>query len=100
MAIAAESRCRTCGNRTPFSDGLCGLCRGGASRPGHGFADEQLMMPGFGVAVGDRYANRSSGTIVTVLAVEQRRYAWVTIRVLGEEQTITLDALARQFRRV
>lgn len=65
--------------------------------PGGG---EQLLLPGLGPVAGERYRNRTTGTIVAVLAVTQRRKAWVTIRVLGEQQTVTLASFGRTFVRI
>jgi hypothetical protein len=61
---------------------------------------EQLLLPGLGPVAGECYRNVITGTIVTVLAVNQRRKAWVTIRVLGEQQTLTLAGFTRAFVRI
>lgn len=60
----------------------------------------QLLLPGVGPVVGERWRNRNTGSIAVVLGVEQRRHGWVTIRILGEQQTITLATLERVFERV
>ena len=51
---------------------------------------DQPMLPGFGPTVGERYRSRHTGSIATVVKVERRRFAWVTIRVRGEHQTLKL----------
>lgn len=60
----------------------------------------QLQLAGMGPVAGERYRNRNTGTIVAVLRVDQRRIGWVTIRVNGAEQTITLASLERSFERL
>lgn len=60
----------------------------------------QLTFPGLGPAVGDRYRNRNTGTICAVLGIEQRRGAWVTVRILGETQALTLATFEKQFERI
>ena len=51
---------------------------------------DQQMLPGLGPVAGDRYRSRHTNSICTVLATTQRRYAWVTVRVRGEQQTLKL----------
>lgn len=58
---------------------------------------EQLTLPGMGPAAGSRWRNRNTGSIVTVLAVTQARYGWVTIRTPAGPGTITLARFERAF---
>lgn len=58
---------------------------------------EQLQVDTLGPPIGGRYHNRNTGTIVTVLQVNQARHAWVTIRVLGVSQTMPLARFERAF---
>lgn len=50
--------------------------------------------------VGDRWRNLNTGSIVAVEGIAQRRYGWITIRVLGERQTIRYDNFVRHFARI
>lgn len=50
--------------------------------------------------VGERWRNRNTGTIVAVESIAQRRYGWVTIRSMGERQTIRHDNFVRFFARI
>lgn len=61
---------------------------------------EQLLLPGMGPLAGERYRHRTTGNIVTVLAVTPRKCSWVTLRVMGEQQTITLAQFQRTFVRI
>lgn len=58
---------------------------------------EQWILPGLGPALGSRWRNRNTRSIVTVLAVDQRRFGWVTIRTLAGPATITLARFERAF---
>lgn len=60
----------------------------------------QLTIPGLGPQAGERYRNRNTDTIVTVLGVRQGRFAWVTCRILGSEQEIRGDRFAAVFERI
>lgn len=60
----------------------------------------QLCIPGLGPNAGERYRHRTTGTVIAVLAVERRRYSWVTIRVHGEPQTIRTSNFMRVFERI
>lgn len=60
----------------------------------------QEHLPGMGPAAGERYRNRNTGSIVTVLANTQRRYGWVTIRVAGTVQDVTVASFERHFERM
>lgn len=57
------------------------------------------LLPGDPV-VGDRWRNVNTGHICAVESVAQRRYGWVTIRVLEDRQTIRLDRFLRNFARI
>lgn len=60
--------------------------------------ENQLVLPGLGPVEGERYVNVNTGTIVAVLKVDQRKAGWVTLRVHGEQQTITVASFERTFR--
>lgn len=60
----------------------------------------QLVFDRFGPKAGDRYRNRNTGTICAVLGIEQHRSAWVTVRIFGETQTLTLATFEKQFERI
>lgn len=62
--------------------------------------DEQLALPGLGPVAGERYRNRNTGGIVSVVRTTQHEYGWVTIRVMGAEQQITLASFQRTFVRI
>lgn len=49
---------------------------------------------------GDRYRSTHTRTIATVVKVDQRRFAWVTLRVRGELQTVTLAKLQEHWTRI
>ena len=61
---------------------------------------EQLPLPGLGPMEGERYRNRATGTLATVVRVDQRRYGWVTVRIRGGEQTLRLDSFLAHFLRI
>lgn len=63
-------------------------------------APGQETLPGMGPGVGERWRNVNTGTIVTVLGCRQARYSWVTLRIHGEQQEITLAAFNRTFVRI
>jgi hypothetical protein len=65
-------------------------------RPAH----QQLAFDTLGVVFGGRYRNNNTGTLCVVLAAEQRHHQWVTIRIHGEMQTLTVANFLRQFTRV
>ena len=70
-------------------------------RPPRSFVHaEQLAFPTLGPSVGERWRNNHTGVIVAVVALDQRRYGWVTIRVHGEPQTITTASLLRNFTQI
>lgn len=51
---------------------------------------QQLALPGTTPAPGSLWRNRHTFAIVTVLSVEQRRYAWIHFRRDGRQSTHTL----------
>lgn len=61
---------------------------------------EQQVLGDLAPRAGERWRNRGSGAIVTVLEVEQRAKAWVRIRVGGRESTIQVSSLLRSFTRL
>lgn len=63
-------------------------------------AGEQMILIGMGPQSGERYRNRNTGVIATVLDVTQRHYAWVTLRIHGEQSTIPLAQFQRVFARL
>lgn len=100
MTIREPSVCGQCGKATAFSDSLCGVCRSGQPRPWGQPTVEQLALLGLGPTVGDRYRNKNTGAICTVLYTEQRKYNWVTIRIHGESATLTLARFVEVFVRI
>ena len=60
----------------------------------------QMMLSGYGPAVGERWRNRSTGAICAVLAIDQCHYAWVTIRLHGEPSMLRLDRFERYYERI
>lgn len=48
-------------------------------------------------APGQRWRNVNTGSICAILKVEQRRFAWVTIRIAGSTQTVTLSNFLKHF---
>lgn len=60
----------------------------------------QLPIEGLGPMPGDRYRNRNTGTICAVLALEHRRTDWVTVRIMGETQVLTLARFTAVFERI
>lgn len=55
-------------------------------------------LPGLGPTPGDRYRNRHANVIATVVAVQQRRYAWVLLRWNDREEEFRLDEFERYWR--
>lgn len=49
----------------------------------------QMILPGLGPIAGERYRNKNTGSIVTVLGIRQGRYQWVRIRTPAGEGEIT-----------
>lgn len=60
-------------------------------------ADDQLQLHALGPTPGERWRNKNTRGIVTVLSVDQRSYCWVTMRVAGTVQTLTLARFERAF---
>lgn len=58
---------------------------------------EQLSLLEEIPAPGQRWRNVNTGSLVTILKTEQRRFAWVTIRVAGSTQTVTLANFLKHF---
>jgi hypothetical protein len=50
--------------------------------------------------VGERWRNRNTGTIATVLGIECRRYGWVTIRTAGTVQPVRIATFFKFFERI
>lgn len=59
--------------------------------------NDQLSLLGEIPAPGQRWRNVNTGSICAILKVEQRRFAWVTIRVAGSTQTVTLSNFLKHF---
>ena len=62
--------------------------------------EDQLALPGLGPMVGERWRNVHTGTIVAVVGLEQRKHGWVTIRVYGNRQTLTIARFLKVFERI
>jgi hypothetical protein len=58
---------------------------------------EQLTLPGLSPAAGSRWRNRNTGSIAAVLRVDQRHKGWLTMRIAGSEQTVTVASFLRHF---
>jgi hypothetical protein len=67
-----------------------------AARPGY-LEPQQLALQGMTPAPGERWRNVNTGSIAVVLRLEQRSYGWVTIRIVGSEQTLTIANFLRHF---
>lgn len=57
----------------------------------------QLRLPGLGLIPGARYRRNGTGTIAVVLRVEQRRKAWVWVRMHGTDQMLTVAGFMENF---
>jgi hypothetical protein len=91
--------CRRCGADTPSVLQLCGACRS-ANDPQPFVHETQLVLPGLGPNVGERWRNRNTGKIAAVVAVNQRRYGWVDVRINDGIQTLTAAGFQQHFTRV
>jgi hypothetical protein len=60
----------------------------------------QLPISTMGPTVGDRWRNNHTGTICTVLALAQRHYNWLTIRIGEREQIVPVANFLRTFTRI
>jgi len=61
---------------------------------------DQLGLGGMIPTAGERYRNVHTGSIVTVVSVQQRRHAWLVIRGVGGERAISLGQLEADWRRM
>ncbi len=58
---------------------------------------EQLVLAGMGYISGDVYRNLHTNDLATVLAVRQRRQAWLLIRVGGREREVKPAEFAQHY---
>lgn len=58
---------------------------------------EQLSLLDAVPKSGERWRNVNTGSIAAILTSEQRRYGWVTIRIAGSVQTLTIANFLRHF---
>jgi hypothetical protein len=61
---------------------------------------DQLFLPGLGPISGDRYVNKGTGVIVTVLRLHKGRRTWVTLRYNGRERVITIEEFEAFYRKL
>lgn len=61
---------------------------------------QQLAIPTLAPTVGERWRNRNTGTICTILALQQRHYNWLTVRIDGREQIIAVANFLQHFDRI
>ena len=62
--------------------------------------DTQLPLSGLGPLPGERWRNRNTGTIVSVISTEQKRHGWVTIRAHGTPATVKVARFLAVFERI
>ena len=60
----------------------------------------QPRLPGLGPVAGERYRSMHTNSICTVLWAEQRRHAWVLVRVRDGEQTFKLATFLEHWTRI
>lgn len=59
--------------------------------------DDQLSLLPADPQPGERWTNVNTHSVAVILKSEQRRYGWVTIRIAGSVQVVTIANFHRHF---
>lgn len=60
----------------------------------------QMLIPGLGPNVGERYRNVNTGSLAAVVGIRQGHFQWVSIRTPAGEAEITMARFLAVFERI